>query len=235
MHNLGRSQIIFLIVVLILGSVLCSSYVVYAIQVDLSETVEEEKKITEEIHPKVKRTTKEYFVQTTEKSELDTTEPTTQPEITKPKKAKNKIKKKSEKTEEYGDYTWNGPKLTLPIGEIQGPSGKETYYNLNMSGCISIMKDIKENPDSDKYIRVLSEEAKQKIVKNLESLTSFEETTDENKVKRIGQYVMCAADLRIRPKGTILKTSFGWGMVVDTGTFANTDDPTNQLDIAVNW
>ena len=205
MHNLGRSQIIFLIVLLILGSALCSSYVVYAIQEE-SSTVEEEKKITEEIHPEEKRTTKEYFVQTTEKSELDTTEPTTQPETTKPKKVKKKIKKKVEKKEEYSDYTWDGPKLTRSIGVVQGPSGKETYYNLNMSLVVKIMKRKGYN---------------------------YEYSVRDDGVKMFGPYVMCAANLNIRPKGTLVKTSLGMGMVVDTGGFASSN-PT-QLDIAVAW
>ena len=35
---------------------------------------------------------------------------------------------------------WNGLPLTPARGSITGPSGKETYYNLNMSVCVSIMR-----------------------------------------------------------------------------------------------
>ena len=51
--------------------------------------------------------------------------------------------------------------------------------------------------------------------------------------KMIGQYIMCAANLDIRPYGTILDTSLGKAIVVDTGTFVK-KNPT-QVDIAVNW
>ena len=44
---------------------------------------------------------------------------------------------------------------------------------------------------------------------------------------------MVAADYNIRPRGTILETSLGTGIVCDTGGFASSN-PT-QLDIAVSW
>ena len=49
-------------------------------------------------------------------------------------------------------------------------------------------------------------------------------------VKMIGNYIMIAADLSNRPKGTIVETSLGLGLVCDTGSLAYT-----QSDIAVNW
>ena len=52
-------------------------------------------------------------------------------------------------------------------------------------------------------------------------------------VKTLGGYVMVAANLRISPKGSFIKTSLGTGIVVDTGGFA-AHNPT-QLDIATNW
>ncbi len=55
----------------------------------------------------------------------------------------------------------------------------------------------------------------------------------EDGVKMLGDYVMVAANLSIRPKGTILPTSLGMGIVVDTGSFA-LRNPT-QLDIATAW
>ena len=51
--------------------------------------------------------------------------------------------------------------------------------------------------------------------------------------KMLGDYVMVAADLGIRPKGTILETSLGTAIVVDTGSFARYDS--TMLDIAVSW
>ena len=52
-------------------------------------------------------------------------------------------------------------------------------------------------------------------------------------VKMFGPYVMCAANLELRPRGTIIETSLGTAIVCDTGNFAK-KDPT-QLDIAVDW
>ena len=44
---------------------------------------------------------------------------------------------------------------------------------------------------------------------------------------------MVAANLGLRPYGTIVATSLGAGIVVDTGTFASSNR--TQLDIAVAW
>ena len=52
-------------------------------------------------------------------------------------------------------------------------------------------------------------------------------------VKMLGDYVMVAANLNIRPRGSLVETSLGTGIVCDTGGFAAVN-PT-QLDIAVNW
>ena len=42
----------------------------------------------------------------------------------------------------YTASSWDGPVLTASAGTINGPSGKETYYNLNMSGVVSIMRSL---------------------------------------------------------------------------------------------
>ena len=52
-------------------------------------------------------------------------------------------------------------------------------------------------------------------------------------VKMYGYYVMCAAGLSIRPKGSIVESSNGLAIVVDTGGFASRNP--RQLDIAVTW
>ena len=49
----------------------------------------------------------------------------------------------------------------------------------------------------------------------------------------VGRYIMVAANLKTRPKGTILETSLGTAIVVDTGTFVKKFP--NGIDIAVNW
>ena len=99
--------------------------------------------------------------------------------------------------------TWDGPKLTRAGGVNQGPSGKETYYNLNMSGVVSIMRDM---GNSDPY------------------------WVREDGVKMLGDYVMVAADLQEHPRGSIVESSLGTSIVVDTGYLAK-----DQLDIAVAW
>ena len=115
-----------------------------------------------------------------------------------------------ENSEEYkaiqGAFPYNGPVLTRSRGTITGPSGKETYYNLNMSGCISIMNGYGYNEPY--WVR-------------------------SDGVKMYGYYVMCAAGLGLRPKGTIVESSNGLAIVVDTGGFA-AGNP-RQLDIAVTW
>ena len=51
--------------------------------------------------------------------------------------------------------------------------------------------------------------------------------------KMLGNYIMIAANLSIHPRGSLVQTSLGTGIVCDTGSFAE-EDP-NQIDIAVTW
>ena len=101
------------------------------------------------------------------------------------------------------------PHLTKSGGVFDGPSGKETYYNLPMGRCIDIMRSYGYDVETYPY------------------------WVREDGAKMLGEYVMCAANLNIRPKGTIVETSLGMGIVVDTGSFASYD--TTQLDLAVDW
>lgn len=99
--------------------------------------------------------------------------------------------------------------ITKRGGIYNGPSGKETYYNLPMQGVINIMRKMGYSEEEYPYwIR-------------------------EDGVKMFGDYIMVAANLDIRPKGTILECSLGTAIVCDTGEFAKTNK--TQLDIAVNW
>ncbi len=107
-------------------------------------------------------------------------------------------------------YTWDGPKLTKRLGTVQGPSGKETFYNLNMSGVVRIMRNKGYSADLWPYWVRRSDGC-----------------------KMLGNYIIVAANLELRPRGTKVKTSLGWGIVCDTGTFARTNR--RQLDLAVNW
>ncbi|EOS59938.1 hypothetical protein C815_01961 [Firmicutes bacterium M10-2] len=119
----------------------------------------------------------------------------------------DRLKQKKEEQEKKEEASsWNGPILSASAGVNQGPSGKETYYNLPMEGVVSIMRSMGNN---DPYwIR-------------------------EDGAKMLGDYVMVAAHLNIRPRGTIVETSLGKGIVCDTGGFAS-GNPT-QLDIATTW
>lgn len=117
--------------------------------------------------------------------------------------------KNTEETSGGAGGSWNGRRISRSAGAIQGPSGRETYYNLNMSGVVNIMRSMgyseKEYP--------------------------YEVRSDG--VKTFGGYVMVAANLQLRPKGTLIETSVGTGIVVDTGGFAAHNK--TQLDIATNW
>ena len=101
---------------------------------------------------------------------------------------------------------WTGQKLTRSAGTVVGPSGKETYYNLNMSGVVSIMKA---------------------------SGYDYEYWERADGVKMYGDYIMVAANLSTRPRGTIIETSLGTAMVCDTGSFVYGNP--NQIDVAANW
>lgn len=101
---------------------------------------------------------------------------------------------------------WGGSVLTPSAGVNYGPSGKETYYNLPMDGVVSIMRGM---GNSDQY------------------------WVRGDGVKMLGNYVMVAAHLGIRPRGSLINTSLGMGIVCDTGGFA-AGNPT-QIDIATAW
>lgn len=120
---------------------------------------------------------------------------------------KKYISNKKTKVKPTETYTWNGKKLNSRIGTIQGPSGKETYYNLPMNGVISIMTQYGYSY-ADYAVR-------------------------SDGVKTLGGYVMVAADLNVHPRGSLVPTSLGMGLVCDTGTFTYSNH--NQLDIAVSW
>jgi len=96
--------------------------------------------------------------------------------------------------------------LNSHVGRVNGPSGQETYYNLDMSYCVRRMKSL--GYEGDYWVR-------------------------EDGVKMFGDYVMVAADFDIRPLGTLVPTSLGVGIVVDTGTFTETNP--YGLDIATTW
>ncbi len=102
--------------------------------------------------------------------------------------------------------TWNGAVLNKTNGVVNGPNGKETYYNLNMSKIVAGLQ--KKSASSEYWIR-------------------------NDGVKMFGEYIMVAANLSVYPRGTVVETSLGTGIVCDTGAFAGRSNIT--FDIATAW
>ena len=100
-----------------------------------------------------------------------------------------------------------GDHLTKSGGVYYGPSGKETYYNLNMNGVVSNAQNM--GIEGEYWVR-------------------------EDGCKMYGDYVICAADLNVHPRGSLVESSLGTCIVLDTGGFA-TNGSGVALDIAVDW
>ena len=127
------------------------------------------------------------------------------------RKAEEEQKKQEEQKEQAAVEAVAEPQtgtgvLNRTLGTVMAPSGKETLYKFDMSGVIAIMQSM--GYYADYWVR-------------------------EDGGKMYGDYIMVAANLSIRPKGTIVQTSLGMGIVVDTGGFAATNP--YQLDIATTW
>lgn len=101
---------------------------------------------------------------------------------------------------------WQGQVLSSMAGTVEGPNGKETYYNLDMSVIVSVLQE--RGFQGEYWER-------------------------EDGAKMFGEYIMVAANYEVHPYGSIVETSMGMGIVCDTGGFA-AGNPT-QLDIATNW
>ncbi len=94
-------------------------------------------------------------------------------------------------------------------GVYYGPSGRETYYNLDMDWIIGRMR--RRGYSEEEYPYHITPEG----------------------IRMLGDYIMVAADFETRPIGTILDTSFGKAIVCDTGAFV--EDHPDGIDIAVTW
>ena len=129
----------------------------------------------------------------------------TKPQESKPQETKAS-RTSSKKDNSSIPTEWSGKRLTKQAGTVQGPSGKETYYNLNMSGIVSRLHRM--GYSGEYWVR-------------------------DDGVKMFGNYILVAASFDIRPIGTILPTSLGMGIVADTGGFARYNK--YQLDIATTW
>lgn len=110
---------------------------------------------------------------------------------------------------EAENSVWRGAILTARSGTIQGPSGKETYYNLPMQGVVNRMRRLGYDAVNWPYwIR-------------------------SDGCKMLGDKIMVAANLNVHPRGSVVETSLGSGLVCDTVGFARNNP--YQLDLAVNW
>ena len=95
-------------------------------------------------------------------------------------------------------------KLTSRLGRIHGPYEIETWYNLPMDCVIENMrKRGYSEADYPYYIR-------------------------EDGVRMMGDFIIVAADLEKYPRGSVVYTSLGQGLVCDTGYM-------DGFDIAVIW
>ena len=99
--------------------------------------------------------------------------------------------------------------LTRSGGVFYGPTGKEKYYNLKMSGVVQIMRVCGYSEEEYPY------------------------WVRDDGVKMLGAYVMVAANLSVYPRGSIVETSLGTGLVCDMCVGATYGD--TVLDLAVNW
>lgn len=119
------------------------------------------------------------------------------------------IQEAQKKWWEAENSVWRGAILTAQAGTIQGPSGKETYYNLPMQGVVRTMRGLGYDAVNWHYwIR-------------------------SDGCKMLGDKIMVAANLNVHPRGSVVETSLGSGLVCDTGGFARNNP--YQLDLAVNW
>lgn len=110
---------------------------------------------------------------------------------------------------EAQNAVWTGPVLTARAGTVMGPSGKETYYNLPMGGVVRTMRNMGfSEPEFPYWVR-------------------------EDGVKCLGPYVLCACNLSVHPRGSLVETSLGMGICADTGGFARHNP--YQIDIATSW
>ena len=129
-------------------------------------------------------------------------------DTTEQESAKEETKEETKKTSTM-NYDPNNCLNTFS-GVFYGPSGKETYYNLDMSGVISIMRNAGYSEDEYPY------------------------WVREDGCKMLGDYIMIACNLDLRPRGTLVETSLGTGIVCDTSSvFVGAN--VKQIDVAVTW
>lgn len=113
------------------------------------------------------------------------------------------------KEEELQQRIAAGEVLTQQKGVNYFEGHSETYYNLPMDYIISVMRDMGFSEEEYPY------------------------WVREDGCKMLGDYIMVAADLSIHPRGSIVETSLGTGLVCDTGGFVEWNS--TNIDIATDW
>jgi 3D (Asp-Asp-Asp) domain-containing protein len=96
--------------------------------------------------------------------------------------------------------------LTAESGTFTFEGHTETYYNLDMSVVVQVAQS--RGIAGEYHVR-------------------------SDGVKMLGDYIMVAACYDIHPYGSLMNTSLGMGIVVDTGGFVAWN-PTG-IDIATTW
>ena len=196
-----KEKIIISILTLSITLLICSAAL--ADNLTLTNTIDEPTTIIETTTEETTIATETSIIETTQEETEVTTEPT---EETSPYES-----------EVLAMNIWfgidiKGPQkkhITVQSGVFNGPSGRETFYNLPMKGVISHMRKLGYDAEEFPY------------------------WVRDDGCKMLGPYIMVAANLKTRPYGTILETSMGTAIVCDTGTFVKKYP--NGIDIAVNW
>ena len=167
-----------------------------ATETDVTEEVTTEE-VTEEVteEPEVEKEEKEDIL-IAASAPIPTTEATTEAPVV-----------PTPQPEQPNYESQPGDHLTKSGGVYYGPSGKETYYNLNMNGVVSNAQNM--GIEGEYWVR-------------------------EDGCKMYGDYIICAADLNVHPRGSLVESSLGTCIVLDTGGFA-TNGSGVALDIAVDW
>lgn len=96
--------------------------------------------------------------------------------------------------------------LSERLGRVQGPQEEETWYNLPMDAVIRKMRELGYSDNDYPYY------------------------VTDNGIKMLGDFIMVAADTSKYPKGTVVQTSLGQGMVCDKH-----ETDSDVIDIAVDW
>ena len=94
-------------------------------------------------------------------------------------------------------FYWDGSYLTELAGINYGPSGKETWYNLDMSPVITTLRE--NGYEGEYWVR-------------------------SDGCKMYGLYILCAASSGTCSYGSLVETSLGTGIIADSGCGAGIID-----------